>query len=514
MSIDSSQNNKRIAKNTLLLYVRMLFTMAVSLYTSRIVLDVLGIEDYGIYNVVGGIVALFSFLNSAMASSTQRYVTFELGRNNNQRLSEVFLTSFNIYMIISVVVIILSETLGLWLLLEKMSIPDDRMNAAIWVYQFSVFAAVISIMSYPYNAVIVAHERMSAFASISIIEVVLKLIIVYLLVLSRIDKLVLYAGLLVCVQLFVRFCYTIYCSKHFPETKLRLFMDKPLFKEMLGFTGWNLWGNVAAILFTHGLNILLNVFFGPVVNTSRGIAVQVQTAIAQFASNFQMAVNPQITKMYASNHLEEMHILICRSCKFSFCLLFILSLPILFETYFILNVWLKMIPDYAVIFVRLMIITMIIDSTAGPLMVGATATGHVKVYQSVIGGILLLILPISYVVLSLGGAPWSVFLVHLSICCIAYIVRLLIVYKLIKLDIRMFINQVFGRSFIIVICSIIIPGLMKLFLPDNIWTSLALIIVCMICAAISSFYLGLSCHERKIICDRLSSVKHEIGMHL
>ena len=505
---DSIQNNKRIAKNATMLYVRMLFTMVISLYTSRVVLDTLGIEDYGIYNVVGGIVALFSFLNSAMATSTQRYLTFELGRNNKQRLNEVFLTSFTIYVIVSIIVVILGETLGLWLLLEKMIIPDNRMNAAIWVYQFSILTTVISIMSYPYNAVIIAHERMSAFAYVSIIEVVLKLLIVYLLLtLSHIDKLILYAALLVCVQILVCLCYRIYCSKHFSETKLRMFVNKSLFQEMLGFTGWNLWGNVAAILFTHGLNILLNMFFGPVVNAARGIAVQVQTAIAQFASNFQMALNPQITKTYATKRYEEMHLLIYRGSKFTFCLLFILSLPILFETYFILDLWLKVVPDYAVVFLRLMIITMVIDSTAGPLMVGAAATGNVRVYQSAVGGVLLLILPISYIVLRLGAAAWSVFLVHLCVCCIAYIVRLLIVRKLIDINLREFIDQVCKPNLIVAVCGIILPLLIKVVLPAEMWISLFIILVCVISSGFSSFYFGLNSHERKVVVDKVLSFK-------
>ena len=246
----------------------------VSLYTSRVVLDTLGVEDYGIYNVVGGIVVMFSFLNSAMASATQRYLTFELGRSNMEQLKNVFVTSVNIHIIIAVAVFILSETLGLWLLYNKMTIPADRMNAAFWVFQFSVISSMIMFVSVPYNAAIIAHEKMSAFAYISVWEAVLKLLIVYVLLVAGIDKLILYAMLLLCVQLLVRIIYGTYCKRHFDEAKYRLSFNKQLFKEMLAFSGWNLFGNMSAVAFTQGLNILLNMFFGPVVNAARGGAVQ------------------------------------------------------------------------------------------------------------------------------------------------------------------------------------------------------------------------------------------------
>ena len=280
-----SSNNKRIAKNTLLLYFRMLVTMAVSLYTSRVVLNILGVEDFGIYNVVGGIVAMFGFINGSMTSATQRYLTFELGQNNRTQLTKVFSTSLSIHAIISFLIIVLAETVGLWFLWNKMQIPADRMNAAFWVFQCSVAASVIMIMSVPYNAAIIAHERMSAFAYISIIEVSLKLLIVCFLRYFHTDKLILYAALIVIVQLVIRLCYSWYCNRHFKETKYRWIWDKTLFCEMTGFAGWNLFGNLAAITFTQGLNLLLNMFFGPVVNAARGIAVQAQTAIGQFSSN-------------------------------------------------------------------------------------------------------------------------------------------------------------------------------------------------------------------------------------
>ena len=322
---DTSTNNKRIAKNTLMLYVRMLFSMIVSLFTSRVVLQTLGVEDYGIFNVVGGVITMFTFINAAMVSSTQRYLNFELAKGNSQRLRSVFNTSLQIHGLIAIAIIVLGETLGLWFVLNKLVIPESRMTAALWVYQCSILACSVNIMSAPYNADIIAHEEMSAFAYISILEVSLKLLIVYLLVVSPIDKLIAYAILTLSVQLLIRFIYSHYCHKHFEESYIEFNVNKVLFKEMSGFAGWSFFGNLAAILYTQGLNMMLNIFFGPVVNAARGIAVQVQSAVQQFVSGFQTALNPQITKNYAVGDLEQMHNLMFR--LFSFAVLFISSSP-------------------------------------------------------------------------------------------------------------------------------------------------------------------------------------------
>lgn len=503
-------DNKRIAKNTILLYFRMMFMMAVQLYTSRVVLNTLGVEDYGIYNVVGGVVAMFGFLNSAMTTSTQRYITYELGKGNFDRLKQVFSTSVNIHVLISIVVVILAETIGVWFLNEKMVIPVERMEAAMWVFQLSILTTIIAIMSYPYNADIVAHEKMSAFAYISVLEVVLKLAVVYLLLVGDFDKLILYATLIAFIQLSVLMCYRFYCLRHFAESRYHFKYDKPLLKEMLGFAGWNLWGNLAYILFSQGLNMLLNVFFGPIVNAARAVAVQVQTAIQQFSSNFQMALNPQITKTYATGHLDEMHTLIFRSSKFTFFLLFILCLPVVIEAPVILEIWLKTVPDYTEIFLRIMIATMIIDATANPLMVSAAATGNVRIYQSVVGGILLAILPISYIVLKLGGAPWSVFLVHFCVCCVAYITRLFIIRPLIQLHVRAFVKEVVMRCMLVATLAALIPLAIHIMLPQTFLNSLLIILLSVITATSSSFYIGLSSNERQVILGKVNTLKKKI----
>ncbi len=503
-------NNSRIAKNTLLLYIRMFFIMATQLYTSRVVLNTLGIEDYGIYNVVGGVIAMFGFLNTAMSTSTQRYLTFQLGKKNIEKVKKVFSTSLYIHFLIAFIVLILGETIGLWFLYNKMVIPVARMQSALWVYQCSVLATMVLIVSVPYNAVLIAHEKMSAFAYISILEVLLKLFIVYLLVISPYDKLKLYAVLILVVQLFIRYIYGIYCSKHFEESKFQKAIDKPLFKEMLGFAAWNLWGNCAAILFTTGINLLLNVFFGPAVNAARAIAVQVQSAIQQFSGNFQMALNPQITKTYAQGELKEMHKLVYRSSKFTFLLLFVLSLPIMAEAPIILKIWLKLVPDHTVIFLRLILLTVIVDSMAQPLMQAAASTGKVKRYQSIVGGVLLLIVPLAYVVLKLGAPPESVFIVHFAICCIAFLIRLYIIRPLIQLNILDFLRRIVFKSFVVVlICSPTIIFL-KHFFVDSILSMFLICITSVVLVSVSGYLILLDSHERKFLTNKVYNFIHKI----
>ena len=501
-----SSNNKRIAKNTLLLYFRMLVTMAVSLYTSRVVLNILGVEDFGIYNVVGGIVAMFGFINGSMTSATQRYLTFELGQNNRAQLTKVFSTSLSIHGIISFLIIVLAETVGLWFLWNKMQIPADRMNAAFWVFQCSVAASVIMIMSVPYNAAIIAHERMSAFAYISIIEVSLKLLIVCFLRYFHTDKLILYAVLIVIVQFLIRLCYSWYCNRHFNETKYRWSWDKGLFKEMTGFASWNMFGSLAAITFTQGLNLLLNMFFGPVVNAARGIAVQAQTAIGQFSSNFQTALNPQITKSYATGDMEYMHGLIFRSAKFSFFLL-LLSLPVLIETKAILTLWLKIVPDHTVVFLRIMLCTTWVYAVSNPLITAASATGKIKLYQSVVGGLLLLILPISYLCLRFGLPAYSVFIVHLVIEITAQFARLLMLKRMIKLSLREYFSKVVWCIFKVTAIALAVPLAVAYWQPgEGIWNLLTIFLICAISTSMSVYWFGLTPGEKIYICSKVSSI--------
>ena len=498
----TSSANKRIAKNTLVLYVRMLFTMGISLFTSRVILQTLGVEDYGISSVVGGVISMFTFINAAMVSSTQRYLNFELVRGDANQLRSVFSTSLQIHALIALAIIVLSETVGLWFLNEKLVIPEARMNAAMWVYQCSILSCAVSIMSTPYNAVIVAHEKMSAFAYISILDVSLKLLVVYLLVVLPFDKLIILAILNLLVQLFIRYIYTLYCHRHFPESYFQFRFNKTLFKEMFGFAGWSFWGNLAAILYTQGLNMMLNIFFGPIVNAARGIAVQVQSAVQQFVGGFQTALNPQITKNYASNNLPQMHSLMFRSARFSFLLLFFLSLPVLMETNFILTLWLKTVPDDAVIFTQIMICISLIYTTANPCIIANQATGKVKIYQMVVGGILLLILPISYVVLKLGAPAYSVFIVHFCIESLAQFSRMYMLRKLIHLPLWQYMKNIYIPIVSTVVIAIILPLVVRMQVAEGWLRFLAVGFTCVLSVGASSYFIGFTKQERVFFLDK------------
>lgn len=449
---ESIADNKRIAKNTLLLYFRMLLNMVISLYTSRVVLNTLGIEDYGIYNVVGGIVTMFVFINSAMTSSTQRYITYAIGKDNYELLRRTFSSALQIHMAISFIIVILAETVGLWFFYEKMIIPESRMSAALWVYQCSIIACVVSVMSVPYNADIIAHEKMSAFAYISILEVILKLIIVFLLLLFPYDRLIVYAILVLCIQIFIRIFYAQYCNKHFEESKYYHVIDKVLLKEMSGFAGWSFLGSFAVVCCNQGQNLLLNIFFGPVVNAARGITATIQAAVNNFSSNFQTAINPQIIKTYALGQIEEHHRLIYLACKFSACLLMILSLPIFLETEEILKLWLGNVPEHTVNFIRIILIISIWDSTAYPLATSIQAVGKIKKYQLTVSSVIILVLPLSYIILNHTPIPELALIVHLCIAIIAQIVRLCFLQNYINLNILFFLKKVYTPIF----CSLII----------------------------------------------------------
>ena len=499
---DTSATNKRIAKNTLMLYVRMLFTMGVSLFTSRVVLQTLGVEDYGINSVVGGVITMFTFINGAMVSSTQRYLNFELARGNAERLRSVFNTSLQIHALIALAIVLLGETVGLWFLKEKLVIPEARMTAAMWVYQCSILSCAVGIMSAPYNADIIAHEKMSAFAYISILDVSLKLLIVYLLVVLPFDKLIVMAVLTLLVQLLIRYIYSRYCHTHFKETYFQARIDKPLFKEMSGFAGWSFWGNLAFILYTQGLNMMLNIFFGPIVNAARGIAVQVQSAVQQFVSGFQTALNPQITKNYASGNLEQMHSLMFRSARFSFLLLFFLSLPVLLETNFLLTLWLKTVPEDAVIFTQIMICISLIYTTANPCVVANQATGKVKIYQMVVGGILLMILPISYIILKLGAPAYSVFLVHFFVESVAQFSRMYMLRKLINLPMWQYMKNIYIPIVTTVTVAIILPIIVRMQVEEGWLRLIAVGFTCVFSVGLSAFFIGFTKHERVFFLDK------------
>lgn len=484
--------------------------MLVTLYTSRIILNTLGVEDFGIYNVVGGFVTMFGFLNNAMASATQRFLAFEIGRNDKTQLRNVFSMSVNIHFLIAILILILAETVGLWFLNTQLTIPAERMEAARWVYQFSILTLMVNMVSVPYNAMIIAHERMNVFAWVSIAEVSLKLFIVFMLQWFGFDKLKLYAILIFAVALLIRLLYGIYCNLKFSESKFRYYWDKPLFKTLTGYAGWNLWGNAAGVIMDQGINVLLNIFFGPIINAARAIAVQVKSAINQFVTNFQMALNPQIIKSFASTDLHYMHQLIFQGAKYSYFLMFILSLPVLIETEQLLRLWLKQVPEYSVIFTRLIIINILIDSISGPLMTAAQSSGKIKLYQSVVGGLLILNLPMSFLFLKLGFSPEITVYVNICISILALFCRLKIISPLVNLRISNFINEVILKILPLSFFSIILPIGVIYSVEESIFRLLISSVTSVVSTTTFIYFIGLKKTEKQFITYK---IRHFIAKH-
>jgi len=460
--MSNSDNNKRIAKNTALLYLRSIFSMLITLYTSRIILRELGVEDYGIYSVVGGVVVMFSFLNGAMSSATQRYFSFTLGKGDREEMSRLFSITINIHFVLAAFIVFLAETIGLWFLNTQLNIPAEKMVAANWVYQFSILTFFLGVISVPYNAVIVSHERMNIYAYIGVFEVIAKLLIVYLLVLAQDNKLIWYTGMLMSISLLVRIYYSYYCGKHFQECKYRWIWDREKSVEMINYAGWSLFGNLAYVGFSQGITMLLNIFFGPVLNAANGIAQQVNGAITGFVGNFQAALNPQIVKSYAAGNKEYMQSLVFQGSRLSFYLLLLLMLPVLFHTELLLTWWLKEYPDYSVILTQLVLINAMVNSLSGTLMTSAQATGAIRRYQAIVGSILLLNVPISYIFLKVGSEPWAVMAIMIAISIVATISRLIILEKLGVLRMKDYLKRVLFNvlsisAIVVAICHIILP---------------------------------------------------------
>lgn len=501
----NSENNKRIAKNTLLLYFRMLLTMAVSLYTVRVVLNTLGVVDYGIFNVVAGIVTTFSFLSITLATATQRFFSFELGRNNYEQLKKTFSMTMTIYIMVAIIILVSAETLGLWFLNTKMTIPSERMETANWIYQFSILSFMMTMFTIPYDAAIIAHERMNVYAYVSMIEVSLKLVIVYLLMIVSMDKLKLYSILIFGVTTIITLIYRTYCQKKFDECHYSFYWDTNLFKEIAGYSGWNLFGSLAGVFSDQGINILLNIFFNPLINAARGIAFQISNSINLFVTNFSTAVNPQIIKYYAQNESQKMQTLVFQSSKFSYFLLFIITMPVLLETNLILSLWLKVVPEYVVLFTRLVIITTLIDSISGPLITSALATGKIKYYQITIGGFKLFNLPICFFFLSIGYPPQTTMYVAIVIAFSSLFIRLLMLKSMIHFDVLKYMYQVLLRIVLSSIVAYIIPLYLQFTFDTTLISVLFIVLVSFLFSLATIYFVGLSKEDRNFLKNILSS---------
>ena len=507
-----AENTKRIAKNTLMLYVRMLFSMLVSLYTSRVVLNTLGVEDYGIYNVVGGFVAMFSLISNSLSASVSRFLTFELGRGDMERLKETFSTSLMIHLALAGIVFLLAESIGIWFLNTQMTIPEERLYAANWVFQASVISFMFGLFSVPYNASITSHERMSTFAYIGILEVVLRLLIVLFIAYVPLgyDKLIAYSLLLVMVSMLLQCIYLWYCRKHFEECRFKLHFNKSFWKEMSSFAGWNFIGASSGLLKDQGVNLLLNLFLGPVVNAARGISVSVNTAVSGFAGNFMSAINPQITKSYASGDRVYMFSLVERGARFSFYIILLFALPVIFETDFILTLWLKHYPAHTVNFVRLILFLSLCEVLSNTLITLQLATGKIRNYQLAVGGMQLMNFPVSYICLKVGLPPESTLIAAILISLSCLCLRLVFLRSMVGLSVRRYLRNVCCNVGFVLVVASVLPSLLYLNLQDGWGRFLMVVAVSLICVVLTVYFIGCNATERRFILDKTLSIKTKL----
>lgn len=500
---DNSANNKRIAKNTLMLYIRMFLMMAITLYTSRVILESLGVEDFGIYNVVGGVVVSFSVLTNALSGATTRFITFGLGKGDYEKLKDIFSTSVNIQIYLSIIIIVLAQTVGLWFLNTQMNIPSDRVEAANYIYEYSIITFIVRLILVPFNALIIAHEKMSFYAYISIIEAIMQLGIVYLLVFTPNDKLEAYGFLTMLVAVLVFIMYFIYCRVKFYECRYSFRFNKSTFKDMAGFAGWNFIGSASGILRNNGVDILVNIFFGVTFNAARGIAMQVNNAITKFTQGFMTAIRPQITISYAQNDIKRFHFLINQGTRISYYLMLLIALPVILEMKTILGIWLKDVPENAVLFTQLIIIDATVIGISQTIMTGVQATGNVKKYQIIVGLLNLLNLPVCLVAFYLGGAAYLTYIIGICIelCCL--FARLLLCKRLIGLNIELFLKSVIYNIFQVTFVSIIFPVLLVNVLEPSYFRLIITVFLTALCSMLVIYILGLNDVERVFIKNKI-----------
>lgn len=506
---NSYKNPQRIAKNTAYLYIRMIILLIISLYSSRLVLKELGITDYGIYNVIGGLITIFSFINGSMAQASQRFITYELGRGDLTALRNIFSTCVYIHIILAVLIVILGETIGLWYVYNVAVIPTDRFYAALWVYHCSIIVSCASVVTIPYNALIIAHERMAAFSYLAIIEAILKLSIVFSLMVIPFDSLIIYGVLMAILAILMRIFYGVYANRTFPESKLVGRLDVVSLKSMGGYAGWSLWGSMAAAGYSQGLNLLINAFFNPAVNAARGVAVTVQGVIRNFSNNFQVAVNPQITKSFAAGDISYMHTIICRASVLSFYLFFFIALPVWLEIDTLLGLWLADVPQHTANFIRILLIISSIELLSSPLNVSAQATGKIRVYELSTSCILLLIIPLAYIALLVYPKPEIAFGVFLMQVGFAHVVRIILLKFKIGLSIRRYFREVLIRIMIVSTISIIIPSYVHILMPQSILRLVCVGLSSALYTSLVIYLLGLNKNEKRMVYSKLTQMLHK-----
>ena len=488
---------KKIVKNTMLLYARMLIVLLVSLYISRIVLSSLGIEGYGLYTVVGGITTLFSFMTAAMSIATQRFLTFELGRGNTIQMKKIYCVSLLIHLVIICLFVLLSETLGLWILNNYIEIPHGKGNIAFWVYQFTIFTMCVNICVIPYNATIITYEKMSVYAVISIIDVILKLFVAFTIQYAPYERISFYAAMLLVESFIVLLINYFYCKKCFEiiQFRFQLAKNRTLFKQLFSFTGWNFLGQSSMAFSNQGVNIVLNMFFGVVVNAAMGITLQVNGALMNLIYNFQTAFRPQLTKLYAQNAKENIQFLIYFATKVSFFLLFVVMLPLVFNIDYVLELWLGEVPPHTSGFCILMLIYSLTEAITGPLYITINASGRIKTYQIYVSIILLSNIVLSYVFLKYGFVPEVAFYIKIAINIVLVIYRIYYCNKMISINVRNYLTvllRLLVASFIPVLMMLLINDKFTLVFIPSVITAVTIVMI-------SMYYVGLNVEERRLI---------------
>ena len=502
----SDPNTHRIVKNTGFLYIRMLVMMVIGFITTRVMLKALGVDNYGINNVVGGLVSMFSMLSASLSGAVSRFFTFGLGKGNMKHLRVVFSTSINIHIVLAVIVLIAIETAGVWFLNHRMVIAPDRLEAANWVLQCSTIIFAINLLSVPYRAAIIAHERMSAFAYLTIFDATAKLLIVCAVYFYGGDKLKLLAVLNIIPTIISQVIYWRYCKHNFVECRYLYVYDKRLFAEIFSFAGWSFIGNTAGLMKNEGVNVVINLFAGTAINTARGIAMQVNGIVMQFISNFTMALNPQIIKDYATGQLKRMHKLMFQGTKLSYYIFMILSIPIIFEIEPFLQVWLGEVPAHTVLFTRLVMVLSLAEIVSHTLITAQTATGKIKVYQMVVGGILLLNLPISYLLLRWGCFPEVTVIVAIIVSQLCLVARLCFLRKMIDFPVMEFVKKVYCNVIVVTAISLIVPAVCYLLISPGIVRFFVLCSLSVLSSIATIYFVGCNRDDRAMVVKMVEGV--------
>lgn len=481
--------------------------MIVSLFTARVILNTLGVVDYGLNNVVAGVITLFAFLNNALATSTSRFLTFELGKKNGGQTRKIFSTSFNIHFCMAVIVVVFCETAGLWIVNNFLAIPADRLYACNVIYQFVIISAFLSITQAPLTALIISHERMKVYAYLGVSDAILRLCVAYLITISPFDKLITLGTLQLFIAVGMYIFYHLYCKYNFSEYIIAISRDKKIYGEMIGYSLWSLLGSSAIMLKNQGVSILINIFFGPIVNATNAIAYQVNQALTNFSNNFTTALKPQIIKSYASDEHERMKTLIFTGGKFSFFLLMLLSIPILLETNTILRLWLGQVPEYSVSFTRLIIILSMIECFAYTISTGIQATGNIRNYLLFVSGVHLLNFPLTFLFFKFGSEPSAALTISIILSAITIFIRLFFIRKFLKIDILEYSRDVLLICFVVFILSILPPWGLYVKLDDSILKLFLIIMTSTISSIIFIYQIGLKNEEKRFI---ISTIKKKI----